>query len=200
MKNKSLAYPIIFMTLLTVITVFILAFLNQTTLAKVEENQNLELRRKILYVFDMYEEGKTSDDEVNKLFEDHVVESDWNDAKLFTLMDGSSEKAYAVPFSGPGLWGSITGYIGVDADMNEVTGVEFISQNETPGLGGRISEAPYKEQYRNVDISNATDKYIINRPAPGGNIDAIAGATQTSTFVQNMINEDLKAFDQGGNK
>ncbi|WP_054252717.1 FMN-binding protein [Neofamilia massiliensis] len=200
MKNKSLAYPIIFMTLLTVITVFILAFLNQTTLAKVEENQNLELRRKILYVFDMYEEGKTSDDEVNKLFEDHVVESDWNYAKLFTLMDGSSEKAYAVPFSGPGLWGSITGYIGVDANMNEVTGVEFISQNETPGLGGRISEAPYKEQYRNVDISNATDKYIINRPAPGGNIDAIAGATQTSTFVQNMINEDLKAFDQGGNK
>lgn len=200
MKNKSLAYPIIFMTLLTVITVFILAFLNQTTMAKVEENQNLELRRKILYVFDMYEEGKTSDDEVNKLFEDHVVESDWNDAKLFTLMDGSSEKAYAVPFSGPGLWGSITGYIGVDANMNEVTGVEFISQNETPGLGGRISEAPYKEQYRNVDISNATDKYIINRPAPGGNIDAIAGATQTSTFVQNMINEDLKAFDQGGNK
>lgn len=200
MKNKSLAYPIIFMTLLTVITVFILAFLNQTTMAKVEENQNLELRRKILYVFDMYEEGKTSDDEVNKLFEDHVVESDWNDAKLYTLMDGSSEKAYAVPFSGPGLWGSITGYIGVDANMNEVTGVEFISQNETPGLGGRISEAPYKEQYRNVDISNATDKYIINRPAPGGNIDAIAGATQTSTFVQNMINEDLKAFDQGGNK
>lgn len=200
MKNKSLAYPIIFMTLLTVITVFILAFLNQTTMAKVEENQNLELRRKILYVFDMYEEEKTSDDEVNKLFEDHVVESDWNDAKLYTLMDGSSEKAYAVPFSGPGLWGSITGYIGVDADMNEVTGVEFISQNETPGLGGRISEAPYKEQYRNVDISNATDKYIINRPAPGGNIDAIAGATQTSTFVQNMINEDLKAFDQGGNK
>lgn len=200
MKNKSMAYPIFFMTLLTVITVFILAFLNQSTLAKVEENQNLELRRKILYVFNMYEEGKTSDDEVNKLFEDHVVESDWNDAKLYTLMDGSSEKAYAVPFSGPGLWGSITGYIGVDADMNEVTGVEFISQNETPGLGGRISEAPYKEQYRNVDISKATDKYIINRPAPGGNVDAIAGATQTSTFVQNMINEDLKAFNQGGNK
>ena len=200
MKNKSMAYPIFFMTLLTVITVFILAFLNQSTLAKVEENQNLELRRKILYVFDMYEEGKTSDDEVNKLFEDHVVESDWNDAKLYTLMDGSEEKAYAVPFSGPGLWGSITGYIGVDADMNEVTGVEFITQSETPGLGGRISEAPYKEQYRNVDISNATDKYIINRPAPGGNVDAIAGATQTSTFVQNMINEDLKAFDQGGNK
>lgn len=200
MKNKSLTYPIIFMTLLTVVTVFILAFLNQSTLAKVEENQNLELRRKILYVFDMYEEGKTSDEEVNKLFEEHVKESDWNDSKLFTLMDGSSEKAYAVPFSGPGLWGSITGYIGVDADMTKVTGVEFITQSETPGLGGRISESPYKEQYRDVDISNATDKYIINRPALGGNVDAIAGATQTSTFVQNMINEDLKAFDQGGNK
>ncbi|MDO5028910.1 MAG: FMN-binding protein [Bacillota bacterium] len=200
MKNKSMTYPIVFMTLLTIVTVFILAFLNQSTLAKVEENQNLELRRKILYVFDMYQEGETSDEEVNKLFEENVVESDWNDQKLYTLMEGSEEKAYAVPFAGPGLWGSINGYIGVDAAMETITGVEFISQNETPGLGGRIAESPYKEQYRGVDISGATDKFVINRPAAGGNIDAIAGATQTSTYVETMINEDLKTFNQGGNK
>ena len=32
------------------------------------------------------------------------------------------------------------------------------------------------------------------RPAQGGNIDAISGATQTSTYVENMVNEDLGAF------
>ncbi|NMB15255.1 MAG: NADH:quinone oxidoreductase, partial [Gallicola sp.] len=31
-------------------------------------------------------------------------------------------------------------------------------------------------------------------PADGGNVDAIAGATQTSTFVINMLNEDITEF------
>ena len=201
MNKKSLAYPIIFMTALTALTVLILAILNQSTLAKVQENENLELMRKILYVFDMYEEGVTSDEEVTKIFEEKIeTEKDSQDREVYALMEGGNPVAYAVPFDGPGLWGSITGYIGVDADVQSVTGVEFITQSETPGLGGRISEAPYKEQFRGVDISGASDKFVINKPATGGNIDAVTGATQTSTFVQNMINEDLKLFvEEGGN-
>ncbi len=200
MNKKSVIYPVLFMTGLTALTVLILALLNQTTLARVQENQELELRRKILYVFDMYEPGVTSDEEVSSTFEKNVEESeDSQGRKVYTLVENQEPKAYAVPFDGPGLWGSINGYIGVDQDVKTVTGIDFINQNETPGLGGRISESPYKEQFRGVDISGSTDKYIINKPAEGGNIDAIAGATQTSTFVQNMLNEDLKLFvNEGG--
>ena len=41
----------------------------------------------------------------------------------------------------------------------------------------------------------------MNNPAPGGNIDAISGATQTSDAVVNMVNEDLANFIEmkGGN-
>lgn len=200
MNQKSLAYPIIFMTAVTAITVLLLALLNQSTLAKVEENQELDLRRKILYVFDMYDEGVTTDEEVSQIFDTSVEEStDSLGRQIYTLVDNGQPQAYAVPFDGPGLWGSINGYIGVDANVDTVTGIEFIEQNETPGLGGRISEAPYKEQFRGVDISNATDTYIINRPATGGNVDAVTGATQTSTYVQNMLNEDLNIFvNEGG--
>lgn len=199
MNKKSMAYPIVFMVIVTAIAVLILAFLNQSTKAKVEHNEQLELQRKILYVFDLYDEDM-SDDEVSSVFEENIDESkDDKDRTVYILKEGGEDKAYAVPFDGPGLWGSITGYIGVDSDVDTVTGIEFITQDETPGLGGRISEPPYKEQFRGVDISDADDKYIISRPAPGGNIDAIAGATQTSTFVENMINDDLDYFiEEGG--
>lgn len=199
MNKKSMAYPIVFMVIVTAIAVLILAFLNQSTKAKVEHNEQLELQRKILYVFDLYDEDM-SDDEVSSVFEENIDESkDDKDKTVYILKEGGEDKAYAVPFDGPGLWGSITGYIGVDSDVDTVTGIEFITQDETPGLGGRISEPPYKEQFRGVDISDADDKYIISRPAPGGNIDAIAGATQTSTFVENMINDDLDYFiEEGG--
>ncbi len=199
MKKKSILYPIVFMTILTAVITMALAFLNESTLATVQENEDLALRRKILYVFNLYDD-KTSDDEVIKIFNDRVLEDKNSDGEIiYVLNDGSTPVAYAVPFSGPGLWGSIIGYIGIDSDLSKITGIEFIVQNETPGLGGRISESPYKEQFRNVEISKSSQNYVISRPAPGGNIDAVAGATQTSTYVQNMVNEGLaKFFSEGG--
>lgn len=199
MNQKSLSYPIIFMITITAITVLLLAFLNQTTLARVQENQELDLRRKVLYVFDLYEEETTTDDEVSQIFDERIEETtDSEDRVIYALMENEEPVAYAVPFNGPGLWGSITGYIGVDSDIETITGIEFIEQNETPGLGGRISETPYKEQFRGVAIPEAGD-FIVNRPAEGGNVDAVTGATQTSTYVQNMINEDLGKFvNEGG--
>ena len=86
-------------------------------------------------------------------------------------------------------------------DMKKLVGIEFIKQDETPGLGGRITEDEYKNQYRDLDISKPVEgKIVINKPANGGNIDAISGATQTSTFVVNMINEDVNEFIKNGGK
>jgi ATP-dependent Clp protease ATP-binding subunit ClpC len=95
---------------------------------------------------------------------------------------------------GAGLWGSIIGYIGLSADYSEIIGIEFVTQNETPGLGGRISEDSYKEQFRGIDISGKSENFIISSPEPGSNVDAIAGATQTSNAVVKLINDDIKIF------
>lgn len=45
-KKKSLIYPVLFMTALTLFTTLILAILNQSTLDIVKANQELELRKK----------------------------------------------------------------------------------------------------------------------------------------------------------
>lgn len=194
MKKKSIAYPIVFMLILSAVLVFVLAFINKLTTPKIEFNSEIELKSKILYVFDIPVDSENPE-EIDKVFNENIEEKDYEDTKYYVYKDGEEVEAYAVPIEGPGLWGTITGYIGVNKDFTETTGIEFIKQDETPGLGGRISEAPYKEQYRGIDISTPTDgKYVINKPANGGNIDAIAGATQTSTFVTDMINDDLKTF------
>lgn len=44
-KKKSLIYPVLFMTALTLFTTLILAILNQSTLDIVKANQELELRK-----------------------------------------------------------------------------------------------------------------------------------------------------------
>ncbi|WBW50076.1 FMN-binding protein [Peptoniphilus equinus] len=196
-EKQSIAYPVIFLSVLTLVYIFVLAGLDFMTKDVVAQNQALELEKKILYVFNL-QDDYTTDDEARALFSERVTtvsETVDGEAKTYALLDGDKEIAYAVPFAGPGLWGSITGYLGVNSDFTTLTGIEFITQSETPGLGGRIAEEAYKAQYRGLDISAASDKlFVINRPAPGGNIDAITGATQTSKFVVNMVNDDLDTF------
>ena len=194
MKEKSTIYPIVFMLVLSAVLVFVLAYINEAATPIIEFNSELELKEKILYVFDIPVNSEEPE-EIDRVFNENIETEEYKDTSYYIYKNGSDIEGYAIPFEGPGLWGTITGYVGVDQDFTHTTGVEFIKQDETPGLGGRISEEPYKKQFRGIDISDPIDnQYVINRPATGGNIDAIAGATQTSNFVTDMINADLLEF------
>ncbi len=191
--KKSFAYPIVFMAVITGVFTFILAFLNYSTADKIQLNERTELRRKILYVFDIETESG-SPEEVEKIFNDRIEETKVEEDIVYTLKSNDETIAYAFPVRGAGLWGSILGYVGISADYSEIIGVDFISHSETPGLGGRIEEEPYKIQFRGLEITDTQEDYIIYRPASGGNVDAISGATLTSKSVSNFLNEDIENF------
>ncbi len=192
MKN-SFIYPIIFMMAVTAVFIAVLAGLNYVTEDTIEFNQESELQRKILYIFDILPKDGAEED-VERLFNENVIEKEWGELRGYALTQGGQETAYAVPINGPGLWGSIIGYIGLNTNYTEIIGIEFVTQSETPGLGGRISEDSYKEQFRGIDISGKMDEFIVSSPEPNSNVDAIAGATQTSAAVVKLINEDIKLF------
>lgn len=198
--KKSFAYPVIFMALLTAVFTFVLAYLDYSTAEKIATLQEIELQQKILYVFDI-DVPSTNPEDINKVFKENIETEEIEGKKYFSRLENGEVTGYAIPVGGPGLWGLIDAYIGVSSDYSKILGIEFISHSETPGLGGRISEEGYKEQFRGIDISNINDdNYIIYRPAPGGNIDAIAGATLTSKSVSKFLNEDLSTFikEKGG--
>lgn len=192
MKN-SFIYPIIFMMAVTAIFISVLAGLNFVTADTISFNQESQLQQKILYTFDILPEGGMEKD-IERVFNESVIEKQWGDLKGYALVEGGQEIGYAVPINGAGLWGSITGYVGLNKDYTEIIGIEFVTQSETPGLGGRISENSYKDQYRGIDISGKTDNFIISSPQPDSNVDAIAGATQTSAAVVKIVNENIKLF------
>lgn len=194
MKN-SFMYPIIFMTAVTAVFIAVLAGLNFVTADTISYNQESELQQKVLNIFDILPEGGAEKD-IERVFNENVIEKQWGELEGYALTQGGQETAYAVPINGPGLWGSIIGYVGLNKNYTEIIGIEFVVQSETPGLGGRISEDPYKEQFRGIDISGKTDNFIVSSPEPNSNVDAIAGATQTSTAVVKLVNEDIKLFLQ----
>lgn len=192
--KKSFAYPIIFMSLLTAIFVFILAFLDASTAERVATLQETDLRKKILYVFDI--EVPTADPaEIEVLFKENIEEETFDDEIIYVFKQNGKEEGFAFPVSGPGLWGGINAYAAISTDYNNLLGIVFIKHEETPGLGGRIDEEVYLQQFRELDLSQESGgNYIIYRPATGGNVDAIAGATLTSNSVAKLLNEDIYSF------
>lgn len=198
--KKSFAFPIVFMAILTAVFTFVLSFLNYSTADQIEFNEQTDLRKKILYVFDI--ETNTDDpEEIARIFDENieVLEEDGKPVRIgenevYVQKENGEIEAYAFPARGAGLWGSILGYVAITDDYSEIIGVDFISHSETPGLGGRIDEEEYKEQFRGIDLNDEEEDYIVYNPAPDGNIDAISGATSTSKAVSNIFNKDIKEF------
>ena len=199
--KKSFSYPIIFMMIITAFFTAILAFLNYSTADRITYNQETELRKTILYVFDI-DPGSDNPAAIEKAFTDNIIQEGTGKETIYSVVENGETIGYAFPVGGTGLWGSVEGYVGITADYTKLLGIDFVSHSETPGLGGRISEDIYKDQFRDMDITDVqSGQYIIYRPAPGGNADAIAGATLTSKSVSNFINIDIENFiKERGNK
>lgn len=195
--KKSFAYPIIFMSLVTAIYAVLLATLDYSTAEQIEFLANTDLQEKILYVFDIPVESEDPE-EIDKQFQEQIESKEINGEKVYLLEENGDVQAYAFPIGGSGLWGSIEGYAGISADYSTLLGIEFTSHSETPGLGGRISEDWFKEQFRGIDLEDVEDEYIIYTPASGGNVDAITGATLTSQSVREFVNEDIEKFIEEG--
>ena len=187
--KKGRIYTIVFMLIISAVFALLLAGANAYFLPKIKENELLDERIAILYVFDIDQSGSSQD--ILNRFDENVTLTTISDIKLYeyTSEDGRAI-AYAVPFTGAGLWGSISGYMGVTADFHQITGLVFTDHSETPGLGGRIDELTYREQFKYIRIIAGTP---LAYGTEGENqIDAITGATSTSNAVLRILNQLLE--------
>ena len=65
--------------------------------------------------------------------------------------------------------------------------IDFIKQNETPGLGARIEEEWFRKQFRGKTPPFTLVQEDTENTAPD-EINAITGATYTSSYVRDMVN------------
>jgi len=128
--------------------------------------------------------------------------------EVFIRLDEENQPAaYGFPMRGKGLWGTITAFGVISADLTKMVGIDFTEQVETPGLGARILEKEFKQFFRNLDLSGLQNssadrpaiimvrkKEITNTDESTNSLQAITGATLTCSGVLNMINTDLKFY------
>lgn len=180
MKKDSYLYTIVFTFVLTAVFGTMLAITQAYYLPAITQNEANVERAAILKVL-----GITPDTDVQAAFDANVVPAMAGADTIYAAQADGRVVGYAFPLNGQGLWGSIRGYIGVSADFDQLLGMEFTEQNETPGLGGRIGEDWYKEQFAGVPLV-AGERVVY-----GDGLDAITGATSSSNAVLSILNDTI---------
>ena len=87
-----------------------------------------------------------------------------------------------------GYGGDITLVVGIDTN-NEITGIEVLSIDETVGLGMNAKNDNFKNQYYNKSVTDF--KITKTGKQNEDEIDALSGATITSSAFNNAINGAL---------
>lgn len=101
---------------------------------------------------------------------------------------------------GSGLWGPIWGYLAVNDSFRELCGSLFDHKSETPGLGGEIATEKFRTQFVGKVIFEGGELTPVKVVKGGAKdaaheIDALSGATITSTAVQDMVSQWLKYYE-----
>ena len=96
----------------------------------------------------------------------------------------------AIITSGNGLWSIIEIYMLIDTDKQVMKELKVLAHGETPGLGGRIEEAWFQDQFRDLDVSKGI-KVVKEKKGDTGEVDAITGASRTSSAVMAIVNGAL---------
>ena len=229
MNKNSNTYQILYAAVMVLLVGTVLAFIYMALKPKQNENIANDTRKQILsalhiaspddaQVKDVYEKYITMDMLVNG--EGNIVDSAKNvafDVKMkknvklpvgerllpvmkCTLDDGSVK--YVIPAYGAGLWGPIWGYIAVNDDGNTIYGANFSHEGETPGLGARIAEQPFQDEFVDKHLfkdGEFKSVAILKKGQKATNgaeqIDALTGATITSRGVSDMLAACLAPYE-----
>ena len=200
MNRQGVTYTIIFTFVVSFLFVTLLALANDGTADRVARNQILARQRAVLNAFTV---PYQTEDEVASRFADvKTVTVDGQELYLTTV---EGREVYAKEFRGSGLWGEINGILSITSDLQRTVGMEILTHNETPGLGGRIDETWFKRQLEGEQLVNGT--ITVGEAGDGdedhsnGSIDAITGASRTSDSMRTILNAELSELRTllGGN-
>lgn len=105
--------------------------------------------------------------------------------------DSGGVETIVLPVRGYGLWSTMYGLLALEGDLDTVRGLAFYEQEETPGLGGEITNPKWTGQWVGKKIYDENGDVALsvvgNQVPEEYDIDAISGATLTSRGVDNLI-------------
>lgn len=184
---NSKAWMLGLLLILSVICSATLAIVNIHTEPIIRENLELKRMTTVLNVFgvtyDILDPGS-----VRKTYTARITETEERGLKLFRETQSGAAALY---LSGKGFQGMMTVVVALRNDT--ISGFRVIDQKETPGLGARITEDAFQNQFVGKKVSGGITLVKSGKAGPG-EFDAITGATESSKALALILNNGFSAF------
>ena len=200
-KLKQAIYSVAFTIVICAISAFLLTTVNQLWAEKYKARQGVEKKRAVLQVFDLATE-KTSASEIQNSYDTHIVEKPAEGLTTYKAEKDGELLGYAFQVAGKGRCGVIRGIMGVKTDRETIRRLVIYKQEETAGLGGKITSPEYLGQFPGKKIvgSDGSAGLVLTDDAPEGApnaVDGISGASLTTKAMMKILNDSIKQFVVG---
>lgn len=181
---------IIVLSLITLISGFALGALNEVTYEKAENN--ILRFKKIPAVAGIYQTimGPLTADKKVKVQETLLAEkitvelTEGDPTLLFVIKKDGKPFAVTLEKFGQGFGGELGVMTGFRLDDGKLVGIGVTTMAETPGIGTRISEVIFTDQFKTLP-----DNAVLKVKKDGGIVDAVAGATISSRAVAYAVEQ-----------
>ena len=197
LNTNSNIYTFVYMTVVVIIVAVLLAVVSQALAPKQQANILLDKQKQILGALKVDFSQAEPAEVYYTLVQDTLK---YGEQEVYVANLNGAIK-YILPLSGKGLWGGIGGYLALDEDKNTIYGVNFNHESETPGLGAKIVEPEFRSQFEGKHIRNAEGEVVSVAVLKAGKhadgqeqVDAISGATITSSGVSTMLEVNLGEY------
>lgn len=188
MKKFSNTYIFIYSTILVVVVAVILTVVAVSLKPYQLKNQENENKQLVLGAIGI---DNVALNEAADVYNKYITEEEFNGMKYFSF-NKEGQEGYIVHFDGKGLQDSIFAYLAFDKQLN-VIGAKFTHRAETPGLGAKMADPAFAEQFVGktsiVDEQGNIVPIVVKKNSAKNlhEVDAISGGTRTSEGVNNML-------------
>jgi electron transport complex protein RnfG len=107
---------------------------------------------------------------------------------IFPAKRGGRLYGVALEESSPGYGGDVGVIVGLELEKPNLIGIGITTMRETPGLGTRIALPRFTRQFK-------ATPFDVNLLSRGGKIDAVAGATISSTAAVESVRKAVQTFE-----
>lgn len=183
---STLPNMILSLTIISVLMAIALSFVNEKTKEPIAKGKQAKIIKAIAEVLPPFDNEPTKE----------VTSIEGEDLVVYKATKGGQWVGSAVKtYSLKGFSGKIVLMVGFLPD-GTIYNISVIDQKETPGLGTKMTEPKFKNQFNKKN----PNLFKISVKKDGGDVDAITASTITSRAFCDAINRAFEAFKKGGTK
>ena len=199
--NKSLTSDCMKLLIITLVAGLALGFVYNLTKDPIAAQNELAKQESYKTVFpdaESFENVDFTEDEIQKLCEEHGI-TGITMTEIMTAKDASgSDLGYVFNVTtSEGYGGDIQLAVGVQSD-GTLNGFDALSISETAGLGMNATQDDFRNQFAGVKADQLEVVKDGSGASDDAKIDAISGATITSSAITGAVNTCLAYTAEGG--